>query len=90
MMQRRGFITLLGGAAAAWAITARAQQPGRLWRIGVLSLGQDESATRPFLQGLQSLGYVEGRNVAIIYRFAEGRLSCFPTWQLNWCVWVRT
>src|SRR5438876_11179132 len=76
-MKRRELIALLGGAAA-WPLTARAQEPGRLWRIGVLSLGQDESATRPFLQGLQALGYVEGKTVAIIYRFAEGKAELLP------------
>jgi putative ABC transport system substrate-binding protein len=76
-MRRRDFLTVLG-SAAAWPVAARAQQPGRLWRIGVLALGQDESATRPFLQGLQSLGYIEGRNVAIIYRFAEGKAELLP------------
>ena len=76
-MQRREFITLLGGAAAAWPIAARAQQPERLRRIGVL-MGQ--AATDPvsqarnaaFLQGLQELGWMIGRNVEIEYRWAPG------------------
>jgi ABC-type uncharacterized transport system substrate-binding protein len=73
-MRRRDFITLVGGAAA-WPLTARAQQPGR--RIGVLMPvaaddpeGQDRVAA--FLQGLQQLGWTDGRNVRIDYRWAAG------------------
>jgi putative ABC transport system substrate-binding protein len=67
-MKRRAFITLLGGAAAAWPLAARAQQPERMRRIGVLSaLAADdpESMARiaAFLQGLQELGWSVGRNV---------------------------
>jgi putative ABC transport system substrate-binding protein len=76
-VKRREFITLLGGAAAAWPVAARAQQPERVRRIGVL-MGQ--AATDPvsqarnaaFLQGLQELGWIIGRNVEIEYRWAPG------------------
>jgi len=74
-VRRRAFITLLGGAAAAWPLTARAQQTGKLPIIGVL--GTDSAAWHPwiaaFLQRLHELGWNEGRNIAIEYRWAEGR-----------------
>jgi len=75
-MRRREFITLLGGAAAAWPLAARAQQPERLRRIGVLMNraadnpeGQDRLAA--FHQGLQELGWGIGRNVRIDTRWSE-------------------
>jgi len=70
-MKRREFIGLLGGAAAAWPLAARAQQPvSKMPRIGII----DPTAQwDPFLQGLRDLGYIEGRNIAIEYRSAEGR-----------------
>jgi ABC-type uncharacterized transport system substrate-binding protein len=77
-MRRRAFITLLGGAAAAWPLAARAQQAGKLPIIGFLgsstpsAMGQWVAA---FLQRLQDLGWVEGHTVAIEYRWAEGRSS---------------
>jgi putative ABC transport system substrate-binding protein len=77
MIQRRDFITLLGGAAAAWPLAARAQQGVRVRRIGVLMLfGADDSegqtSIAQFRQGLQELGWTEGRNVAIDVRWAAG------------------
>ncbi len=79
-MRRRDFITLFGGAAAAWPLAARAQQYGRMRRIGVfMNLGKDdpESATRlaAFRQGLQGLGWTEGRNLRIDYRWGAGDLD---------------
>ena len=73
-MKRREFITLLGGAAAAWPLAARAQQPDRMRRIGVLvSLAEDDPEMQlwltAFRQGLEKLGWSEGRNVRIDYRF---------------------
>jgi putative tryptophan/tyrosine transport system substrate-binding protein len=79
-MRRRDFITVLGGMAVACPLAARAQSPGKIWRIGVLettslSLNANFDA---FRQGLRELGYVEGRNVIIEYRSADGRGERFP------------
>jgi putative tryptophan/tyrosine transport system substrate-binding protein len=78
-MRRREFITLLGGAAVAWSLTARAQQPDRLRRIGVLVASRMEvddldTQTRigAFRQGLQQLGWVDGQNVQIDVRAGAG------------------
>jgi hypothetical protein len=75
-VRRRELITLLGGAAAAWPLAARAQQPGRLPTIGVLGVAT-ASAWNPwvmaFIQRLRELGWIEGRTVAIEYRWAIGR-----------------
>jgi putative ABC transport system substrate-binding protein len=77
-MRRRDFITFLGGAAAAWPLAARAQQRERMRRIGVLLLGQQEQFVRPFLDGLQALGYVDGKTVTIEYRDAGGNAERLP------------
>jgi putative tryptophan/tyrosine transport system substrate-binding protein len=75
-LKRREFITLLGGAAAAWPLAARAQQPGKLFTIGFMGSGTPAAQsqwTAAFVQRLHELGWMEGRNVAIEYRWAEGR-----------------
>jgi putative tryptophan/tyrosine transport system substrate-binding protein len=77
-MQRREFIKLLGGAAATWPISAHAQQPGQMRRIGVLmNNAENDPETEPqlvgFRQGLQQLGWSEDRNVRIYTRFAADR-----------------
>ena len=75
-MKRRDFITLIGGAAAAWPLTARAQQPAKLRTIGFLyqSTPSVESArAAAFLQQLHKLGWIEGSTIAIEYRSAAGR-----------------
>jgi ABC-type uncharacterized transport system substrate-binding protein len=75
-MRRREFITLLGGAAAAWPLAARAQQPGKLPTVGFLVSGTPASHGQWFAglaQRLRELGWIEGRTVAIEYRWAEGR-----------------
>jgi putative ABC transport system substrate-binding protein len=74
-MRRRQFISLLGGAAT-WPLTARAQQAGKLPTIGLLGSGTPSTQSQRvavFVQRLRDLGWVEGRNVAIEYRWAEGR-----------------
>jgi len=77
MIKRREFVTLLGGAAAAWPMAARAQQPGGRRRLGVLmatAADDPESRKRLFalLQSLQQLGWVEGRNLRVDIRWAAG------------------
>ena len=76
-MKRRAFITLLGGAAAAWPLATQAQQRERMRRVAVLmSFGADDaegqSRVTAFAQGLQELGWSEGRNLRVEYRWAAG------------------
>jgi putative tryptophan/tyrosine transport system substrate-binding protein len=76
-MRRRKFITLLGGMVAAWPLAARAQQPERIRRIGVLMPLRADDPESParvtaFAQGLQQFGWTDGRNVRIDYRWAAG------------------
>ena len=78
-LKRREFITLLGGAAA-WPIAARAQQP-IMPVIGLLDSRSSDAMSdrlRAFRQGLKDTSYVEGENVAIIYRFAENQIDRLP------------
>src|ERR1019366_9683232 len=71
-MQRREFITLLGGAGAAWPLTARAQQ-ARVYPLGVLTLPNPEPLLKALREGLRDAGYVEGGNLRLEIRSAAGR-----------------
>jgi putative tryptophan/tyrosine transport system substrate-binding protein len=79
-MRRRELLSLLGGAAAAWPLAARAQQAARLPRLGVLLLStpQADPQMETARRALRDLGYVEGQNLAIEYRYAEGRPERLP------------
>src|SRR6516164_7627888 len=79
-MRRRDFITLVGGSAVAWPLASRAQQSGQMRRIGVLMpLARDnpegQARITAFLQALQKLGWTEGRNLQIEYRWGIGDLQ---------------
>jgi len=71
-MKRREFITLLGGAAAAWPLVAQAQQPGKLPTIGFLG-ANTRLVDSQRVERLRELGWIENRTVAIEYRWGEGR-----------------
>jgi putative tryptophan/tyrosine transport system substrate-binding protein len=79
-IERRKFLAALGGAAA-WPLAARAQQAGKVYRIGILEMISAASNTANFdslRKGLRDLGYVEGQNLVIDYRSADGRPERFP------------
>ena len=78
-MRRREFIALVGGAAA-WPVGAWAQQPAKVPRIGFLFYGSPESSLEidAFRQGLRELGYIEGQNIGVEYRFASGQVGQLP------------
>ena len=81
MSSRREFITLLGGAAAAWPLAAGAQQPAKLPTVGFLGGGTPTAQkkwTAAFVQRLRELGWIESRTVAIEYRWVEGRSERSP------------
>jgi ABC-type uncharacterized transport system substrate-binding protein len=77
-MRRRDFIKGIAGAAAAWPLAARAQQAGKIYRIGFLANDPaipTQPAGQAFLDGLREGGFIEGKNIVIERRFAEGRLD---------------
>jgi putative tryptophan/tyrosine transport system substrate-binding protein len=81
-MRRREFLTFLGGAAAGWPLAAHAQQAAMLPIIGFLGSEKPDvfaARLRGFRQGLSEMGYVEGRNVAIVFQWAGGNSDLFPT-----------
>jgi putative tryptophan/tyrosine transport system substrate-binding protein len=75
-MKRREFITLIGGGVAAWPLAARAQQSGKIWRIGLIAHEQLKHYDVLFEQ-LRQLGYVEGHNIIVERRYAHGRAERF-------------
>jgi putative ABC transport system substrate-binding protein len=80
-MNRRAFIAALGGAAAGWPLAARAQQPARVWRIGMLDTSSqelNEANLAAFRRGLRELGYFEGQNLRIEYRTSAGLTGHLP------------
>ena len=83
-MQRREFITLLGGAAATWPIAARGQQPNRMKRVVVMdnydpSDGTGRARTLELQQGLESLGWVNDRNIKLDFRYIHGNSEAAKT-----------
>jgi putative ABC transport system substrate-binding protein len=87
-MRRRSFITLLGGAAAGWPLAARAQQAGRVYRVALVfttspvaeMIGADpiHPLARTFVHTLRALGYLQGQNLVLEHRSAEGQFERFP------------
>jgi putative ABC transport system substrate-binding protein len=82
-MRRREFITLFGGAAVVWPLAARAQEPGRIRRIGVLmgisNDAEGQSRIQPFQPAMQQLGWAEGRNLQVEYRWTDRDPSLIRT-----------
>src|SRR5690349_9538053 len=81
-MRRRAFIRVVGGTVATWPLAARAQQPSRIWRVGYLSpaplTGLAHALFGAFRLRLQEIGYVEGRNLILDARRADGDLARLP------------
>src|SRR5713226_1079816 len=78
-LKRREFIALLGGAAVAWPLVARAQQP-KVWRVGVLILGNADAQSfgAELRDALRKSGYVEGQNIDYAFRSADNNASLLP------------
>jgi putative ABC transport system substrate-binding protein len=80
-MRRRKFVALLGGVVIAWPFAARAQHGGKIPRVGFMgnsTAALEANLIGPFREGLREHGYEEGRNVEIVFRWAEGRYERFP------------
>jgi putative tryptophan/tyrosine transport system substrate-binding protein len=80
-MKRREFITLLGGAVAAWPLTARAQQPGKPPHVGYIRAGtpNNDPYREEFVRGMRDLGYIEGRNVTYEFRHYGNDIESIPS-----------
>jgi putative tryptophan/tyrosine transport system substrate-binding protein len=80
-MRRRDFITLLGATTVPWPLVAQAQQPGMpvVGFLGTRASGDDPQLLTAFRRGLEEIGYVEGQNVAVEYRFAENQYDRLPS-----------
>src|SRR5262249_35577074 len=80
-MKRRAFITLLGGAVAAWPLAARAQQPGKTPRVGYIRAGNpnNDPFRDEFVRGMRDLGYVEERNIAYEFRHYGADIESIPS-----------
>src|SRR5262249_18389465 len=80
-MNRRAVITLLGGAAAAWPLAARAQQPGKMPRVGYIRARtpRNDPFREDFVRGIRDLGYVEGRNIAYEFRHFGDDVESIPS-----------
>src|ERR1700676_788145 len=76
VMRRRDFITFVGGASLAWPLGLRAQQSARVWRIGFIA-HRYEKFYDPLFSGLRELGYVEGQNLIVERRYAQGNADRF-------------
>jgi putative ABC transport system substrate-binding protein len=80
-MRRRDFITILGAAAATWSVASRAQQAGKVWRIGFLSPAWSSAQNdnlKTFMQALNDLGYIDGKNIHVERRGTDGNLDRLP------------
>jgi putative tryptophan/tyrosine transport system substrate-binding protein len=80
-MRRRKFVTLLGGVVAAWPFAGRAQHRAKIPRVGFMgnsTAALEANLIGPFREGLREHGYEEGRNVEIVFRWAEGKYERFP------------
>ena len=88
-MQRRKFITLIGCAAAAWPLAARAQEKARIPKIGVLwhagSAKEEGPLFTALVEGFRNLGYVEGRNIVLEHRFPMKHPSDSGAWRPTLC-----
>ena len=83
-MKRREFISLLGGASAAWPLAVRAQQPAKVARIGFLNLAPASAWSRrveALRAGLRDLGWVEGKNIVIEFRWADNQYESLRDWR---------
>jgi len=81
MMDRRAFVTMVGWSILAAPLAAESQPAGKVYRIGFLgnsTAALEANLVGPFCEGLRELGYVEGQNIVIEYRWAEGQYERFP------------